>query len=172
MNNVLFNDSEVFQRQRPNYLTPEQKRNFLLQKAEEIIHNNWSEDDKEEIANDLAQLIPFSGNGYRLAKEIEKLHCTYDIDVDFCEFLDSIYHDYLLEIDRNVKDWVKAHNIKPKYDKGTEVLLKNKIYGIKPNTVVFITGMYEDKAIYLIHEDKNRNGGYLVAYETLEKSIN
>lgn len=168
---TLFNDSEIFQKERPIALSKEQKRIFLLKQAAEIIINQWSDDNAEDIADDLAMLVPFSGNGFELGKEIEKLNCYYDVDLSFCEFLENLFHSYQIEIDKNVKDWVKAHSIKPKFEKGQKVILKNKLAGIPAHTPVYITGLYEDRAIYLISEDKNKNGGYLVAYEKLENSI-
>lgn len=168
--NMLFNDNEVFQKERPTGLSEQQKKDFLLLNAHEIIKNKWSDDNPEDIADDLISLIPFSANGFDLGKQIENLNCCYDVDIAFCEFLEDLYYSYSKEIDKNVKTWVKAHNIKPVFRKGDELMLKKNISGILANTIVYVTGMYEDTGIYLIHQDKNRNGGYLVAYEKLENS--
>jgi len=167
----LFKEKEIFQKERPVKLTDSQKKEFYLKLAEEVIKNNWSTDDEEAIAEDLSNLS-FYDNGYEMAKELEGCHSDayYDIDPSFCEWLDDIEHLYRREVDENVKVWVKAHEIKPKYSKGTKLnVLMDFSQSFKRGDVIYITGIYENTALYVLHSDPDHKGGVLIPFEKVEK---
>lgn len=168
----LFSDKETFQKERPSKLTERQRNEFYLIMADEVIKNNWSEDDREDIAKDLSSLT-FYGNGYDMAKELEghSSFADYNIDPSFCEWLDFLEHNYRIKIDENIKEWVKAHDVKPKYQIGDQLIIINDFTrSLKINDKVYITGIYIDVARYVLHEDKYYKGGILLPFENVEEN--
>ena len=107
------------------------------------------------------------------AENLEKYssNASYNIDTEFIEFLDdfdSNRNDILRE---NVKDWVKAFNPQPKFDKGQKLIVKIPIFrDTKKESIIYITGFDEKSANYLIHADEKQDGGFVVAYEKIENN--
>lgn len=168
----LFSDSEVFQKSRPMKPTEQQLSDFYSKMAKEIIAENFSNSDEEDIVEDLKDLYPFNGNGYELAKELDRgrSSATYDFDPRFCEWLDDLSYEYKKVNDQNIKDWALAHKPQPKFEKGSEILIAETIHsGLKKGNRVFVTGIDPEMATYYIHENKDNNGGYVVAFEIIEQ---
>jgi hypothetical protein len=115
--NTLFRKDDFFVKERPCKLTNGQKETFYLEKAKEVISNGWSKSDPETIAEDLESICRLHDNGFEMAKQIENELGYYDIDVSFCEFLESLDFAYCEAVNENVKAWVKAHEIKPWFKK-------------------------------------------------------
>ena len=91
--NLLFQDSDVFTKERPIELSHSQKESVYKKLAKEIIDNDWSDDNIEDIILDLKSLS-FSNSGYEKAKELESFNakCSYSIDTEFilkCVYLDT-----------------------------------------------------------------------------------
>ena len=61
--NLLFQDSDVFTKERPIELSHSQKESVYKKLAKEIIDNDWSDDNIEDIIFDLKSLS-FSNSGY------------------------------------------------------------------------------------------------------------
>jgi hypothetical protein len=173
--NQLFSDSETFQKERPTKPSEVQKVKFYNDMAQEVIDNGWSSDSVSDIANDLEELYPFYGNGYDLAKNLEKGYrnqASYDIDPSFCEWLDNLDYEYRRLVEENVRTWVKAHNPQPKYKVGESVVLsKNLNREMNAGQTFYITGLQPEEANYLVWKDKKHNGGCVIAYERLEDAV-
>jgi len=170
MTQKLFNDSEVYQKERPKNITKEQEDDFYQDMAEQIIDNHWSKSPIENIIHDLSE-VSISDSGYEIAKSLEgyRMKGSYDIDSSFIEFLEGLDYEKRLILRNNVKDWVKAHNPKPKFKKGDKLLVVESIfYEMKKDSIIYITGNKEDEAVYYAHKNKDNNGGYILDYEEVE----
>jgi len=168
----LFSDSETYTKVRPIKITAEQEQQFYKGLAEEIIDNKWSESDVEDIAEDISKLS-LHDNGYEIAKSLEgsRNKAYYEIDVEFCEFLDCISWKKGNILENNVKDWVKAHNPQPKFLHRQRLIVEKDLNREKKiGTIVFVTGLAEERACYLIDENPEREGGTIIAYELVESN--
>jgi len=166
----LFNDSEVFTKERPTKPTQQQLTTFYSQMAKEIIAEGYSSSDEEDIIADLINL-DVRDNGFEMAKSLESFRAkaSYDISVDFCEWLEWFSNEYRRLNEKNIEDWVKAHNIKPQLKKGQKLAITITLnFYNKAGKIIYITGINEQRAYYLIAEDHNRNGGTIIPYEKLE----
>ena len=171
METRLFPDSETFTTVRPKGLTDDQQLILYTKFASEIRKNKWSKSTIEEIVSDLKD-INLNDDGYEVAKKFESrlLSGRYDIDTQFVEYLDCLSHEEDSIHRKNVKDWVKAHNIKPKYATGTMLIIDTTLnYHQKKGNTVYINGLNKEEAYYLIHEDPDRKGGIVVPYEIVEE---
>lgn len=176
---TLFNDSEVYQKERPDKLTEGQSKDLYERLAKEIIANGWSSDEVEDIAKDLQQMEWRFGryNGFELGKDFDSgynMGCSYEVDTYFCEWLDSLDYEYREAVEKNVKDWVKAHSITAKLSKGDEAVSSKDIMGttpIKKGDKIYITGIKTETATYTIWNDKEHNGGYVFPFEVIENNI-
>lgn len=167
----LFEDKETFQSERPKRITEQQKTDFYLIIAKEIVNDGYVTDTTfEDIAEDLEKIgIRDYDNGYEIAKKLDD-DCGYSIDPMFVDFLDTISHRLRNIHEDNVKDWVKAKQPKPIFSVGDCVKI-NKMIGWNKELKdgeAFITGIQKETAQYLIHKDKGRKGGFVVDFEIVE----
>jgi len=172
MEQKLFSDSEVFQKERPKGLTQQQEDTFYLEQARDLIKNGYSEDEEEDVAEDLRYLYPFNDNGFEMAQSLEGTNrkAYYDIDTQFCEWLDCLHFAYSKIERKNVLDWVAAHNPQPKFETGTKFLIvENLNHKLKKDMIVYINGGRPEEAVYWINVDPNVYGGTVIAYEKVEK---
>lgn len=171
MENKLFSDAEVFQKERPTKCTDSQLKEFYTKMANELKSEGHSDSPINLIAHDLENLFPFIGNGYEMAKKLEgySAKASYDLGTSLCEFLDRLEIEYNEILEDNVKTWVKAHNPKPMFKKGDKLLVVESIDWVaKSGEFIYVNGDKESVANYLVHQDKERNGGYVIAYEKIE----
>lgn len=171
--NQLFTDAETLSKTRPTGITEAQEQAFYREAAQQIVKNGWSRDAIEDIMEDLAELS-FSDSGYEMAKDLESYsrHATYQIDSFFISFLEDLDHEKDQILWNNVKAWVKARNPQPLLNKGAKVILQKALgYQMKQGATFYITGLSEDVGSYLISQDPNKNGGYVIAYERLEDCL-
>lgn len=169
---TLFPDSEVFQKERPTKITNAQKIAFYKKLAKEIRKSKWSSSPEDDIVEDLESLYPFNGNGYELAKKLENYgkKAVYSIDTDLCEWLECIDSEYREIIKSNVKQWVKAHNPQPKFKIGSLLLITEKInFQLPVGKNVYITGINDKEAYYLINEEFKKNNGICIDFEKAER---
>lgn len=170
----LFSDTEVFQAERPTKITDEQFKKVYTSIAEEIIQCNLSTSNIETIISDL-ETLDKNCTGFEMATLLADGYCyegTYETNSQLVEILESIDS----EIDdfhrQNVKDWVKARNIKPTLEKGLKFeFISNIPYSLKANKEYYITTINKELAYYTVDEDKNRKGGRVLAFEKLENNI-
>jgi hypothetical protein len=165
----LFNDAELFQKERPNGVTEQQKLEIFKEIAEKIIKNNWSDAEIEDIIEDLKK-ISYNDDGYDIAKYLDDYgDCWYDIDSEFVEYMDSISYTFWKRSEKNQEEWIKAHGIKPLLSKGTEITLKNKLNNkLLSGMIVYITGIDERSGKYILNSDKDTYGGTLIPFEKIE----
>ena len=125
---MIFNEKDTFQKERPKGITDLQRQNLIKKLAGEIIDNGWSDSKIEVIITDLDSLSAW-GAGFKLAKELDSNApaCRYRIDADFIEWLDDFGIGFTEIKFQNLKAWVSAHNVKPKFAKGQKLKIKNKI---------------------------------------------
>ena len=172
--NKLINDSEVFQKERPTKITEKQKIKVFTEVAESILEWNLSKDSIETIVSDLYQLN-LNDTGFEMAKDLEDgwdMVGSYEIDSNFVEILESITSLINDENTKNVKEWVKAHSVKPNFKIGDEFTLKiAPFFSFSVGDKVYITMINSEKAYYCINKDKNGNGGTVVPFEKLERCI-
>lgn len=168
--NTLFPDSETISKHRPTKATDAQLQAFYKEYAEEIIENGWAVDDLEDVVHDVSNISSYD-SGYEIAKSLEGYGSrgSYDIDTSFIEFLDDFSWRKQELLDNNVKLWAQAHNIQPKFSKGQKLIVEqglNREY-VK-GCIVYVNGFSIDRACYWIDQDKERNGGTVLAYEKVE----
>ena len=167
----LFNDNEVFQKERPTNITKEQAQALYEKIADEIIKFGHSKaEEREFIIEDLSG-ISFNENGYEIAKKLEdNCSATYDFDEEFVSYLGGIYRDLDSVHNKNIQDWVEANGIKPKISKGQELMVEIDLNRHKKKgAIVYVNGWDEKRAVYYIDEDPKKNGGTIIAYEVVEK---
>lgn len=168
----LFSDSETFTKVRPTKITEQQEQDFFKSFAQQIIDNNWSDSDLDDVIEDVST-ISSNDNGYEIAKHLEDSYrkASYEIDVDFVEFLDSFGHEKSSILEKNIKEWVEAHNPQPKFKKGQKLVVQEDLnYFKKKGAIVYVTGFQEKYANYLIDENIYKNGGTIIPYEKIENN--
>ncbi len=166
----LFSDSKVMLNIRPTKITKQQEEDYYIGVAEEIISNQWSDSPIEKIIKDLDE-ISSSDSGYEIAKKLEgySSKASYSINTAFIEFLDDFDYNKSDILRGNIKDWVKVHNPKPKLKNGQKLIIETPLFrNQKKGDIVYVTGKCDKEANYYIHEDKEHNGGYVIAYERVE----
>ncbi len=171
---TLFKDSEVFTKNRPSKITEKQHNDLLIKLANDIINEGWSNSDADTIITDLEDLTKYD-SGFELAKELDGITAkgSYDIDTQFIEWLDdygSYFNDILRE---NIKTWVNAHNIKPKFNKqkALKIKLKLSLYSdLKIGDIVYINSIYEKDATYGISRVLNDRRNTIYNFELIENS--
>lgn len=173
METLLFKDSEMFVKERPDKLTEKQEAEIWHKLAKEVIDNKWSNEDINVIIEDL-QKLSMSDSGYEMAKDLEGFgsNGNYNIDTSFIEWLDMLYSDFDDAKRENVKRWIKAHNIKPKYNEGTQLIIKEAISRnpeLQIGKVIFVNGFYENEAKYCVSNKKDSESNVLIVYEKIEK---
>jgi len=170
---LLFPDSETFVKERPTKLTEKQETEIWQKLAKEVIESGWSDDDIDDIIEDL-QNLSMSDSGYEKAKDLERFSskASYDIDTSFVEWLDMLDSDFNDARSENVKLWVIAHDIKPKYEKGTQLIVKEYISRspeLATGKVLFINGLHENEAQYLVSNYKDSKRNLVIDYERIEQ---
>ena len=171
----LIKDSETFQKERPLTITNEQRNEVLKEVANDIIQWQLSKSSLEQIIADLDEVYSGSESGFEMAKELEDGYHTfghYEVNsqlVELLESIDSLVDDFKR---KNIQEWVKAHNIKPKFKIGDGFVLKNSpSYGFNIGEKVFITMLNSENAYYCINKVENRNGGRVIVFEKLEQCV-
>lgn len=170
--NTLFNDSETFQKERPQKPTEKQVEEFYKKMAKEIKEEGFSQSNEDDIISDLRELYPFYDSGYEMAKRLEgwNVKANYQINASFIEWLENLDYEYRELNAKNIKEWVKAHNPQPLFTKGQKLLINEKLcYQKNAGSFVFVNGFSKDSACYLINENPNRQGGTVLAYELVEQ---
>ena len=173
METLLFKDSETFIKERPTKVTEMQEAEIWQKLAKEVIDNGWSDDDIDTIIEDLQNLSMYD-SGYKKAKDLESFrsNASYDIDTSFIEWLDMLDSDFDHARRENVKRWVEAHDIKPKYKIGTQLIVKEhftRSHELQVGKVIFVNGFYEDEAKYCVSNEKDSKRNILINYEDIER---
>lgn len=169
--NKLFDDTLYVQKERPVRITNQQKDELYVKLANEVIEGNYSNSYIKVIIDDLRSLN-INDSEYEKAKNLENYGTgSYDISIEFIEWLDCMrfYKDEILR--DNIKLWVKANNPQPKFKTGTKLIIENSLNIQKTKgSIVYVTGIRNDEANYLIDSDINRSGGTVIAYEKVESN--
>ena len=173
METLLFKDSETFIKERPTKLSEKQEDEIWQKLAKDVIDNGWSDDDIDTIIEDL-QNLSMSDSGYEMAKDLEGFSSngSYDIDTSFIEWLDWLYSDFDDARRENVNRWVKAHDIKPKYEIGTQLVVKEyftRSHELQVGKVISVNGYYEKEAMYCVSNEKDSKRNVLIIYEDIER---
>ena len=169
----LFEDKEVFQKERPLYLNNQQLRELCNRLAKELQAENYSTSKVSDISDDLFNHVDFNDDGYQIGKTLESLTCSasYKFNSMFVEHLDWFNSAKSDKLEGYVKEWVKAHDIKPEYDKGNELISFGAVsYAFKKGGTFFITGMRKETACYYINNNKDGNGGVVISFEKIESN--
>ena len=160
-------------KERPSELSEKQETEIWNKLAKEVIDNGWSYDNIDTIIEDL-KCLSMSDSGYEMAKYLEGFSAngSYDIDTSFIVWLDMLDIDFDNARRENVKLWVKAHGIKPKYEIGAQLLV-NELFSRMPELqvgkIIFINGYYENEAKYCVSNDKDSKRNILIVYENIEQ---
>lgn len=171
---TLFNDSEVFTKERPKKLTPKQKHSLMLELAKEVKESRWSSDSIEDIADDLGGIYG-GDNGYDIAKDLDDFssNASYDIDSSFVEWLDGFCWNEWQEIEKFEKQWVKAHSIEPKFKHGSKLVinipLNRHLKEFQEGEIVFVNGNRSETAKYYISTNKSDKRNTVFDYERIEE---
>lgn len=168
----LFTDSELFAKERPDFITDSQKENLINNIVDDIINNGYSDSEKDDIRSDIESIYPFKETGFQLAKSLDSYmaNAEYDFTTEFIDFLHYIQFEKERIVKENVKQWVKAHKIKPKFADGCELIVKNDMIGtiFKEGDIVYVNYHYPETATYVIDKDPERKGGTLIPFEKVE----
>jgi len=169
----LFDDTLFVQKERPTKITDQQEEKMYLDLAKECIKYQYSSDDEETIAEDLKELS-INDSGFEKAKDLEDNgNASYEFDGDFIDWLDGIDYKRSDILKENVKLWVKAHNPQPKLEKCTKLkIVESLSYSkdLRKDCVVYVTGINIEQAYYTISDDKEKQGGYVLAFEKVESN--
>lgn len=167
----LFDDNLLIQKERPTQITKQQEEKMFVDLAKEVIKYQYSSDDEETIAEDLKELSQ-RDNGFEKAKDLESDgNASYTFDGDFIDWLDGMDYSRDEILKENVKLWVKAHNPQPKLEKGIKLkIVESLSYSkdLRKDNIVYVTGINMEQAYYTISDDKEKNGGYVLAFEKVE----
>ena len=169
----LFDDTLLIQKERPTKITKQQEEKMFIDLAKECIKYQYSSDDEETIAEDLKELST-NDSGFEKAKDLEDNgNASYEIDGDFIDWLDWTDHKRSEILTENVKLWVKAHNPQPKLENGTKLkIVESLSYSkdLRKDCVAYVTGINMEQAYYTISDDKEKQGGYVLAFEKVESN--
>jgi hypothetical protein len=173
METLLFKDSEVFVKERPTKLGEKQEAEIWLKIAQEVIDNDWSDNSIDDIIEDLQGLSKFD-DGFEKAKDLDgwKGNASYTIDSEFVSWLDNFDSEFNDAIKENVRRWVKAHDIKPKLETGTKLIINtqfSKDPKMKVGETIYINGFYEKEAEYYVSTEKGVSRNLCVHYEKIEQ---
>jgi len=168
----LFKDSETFILKRPKIITEKQESELLIKMAKEIIENGWSDSPIEDIVLDLETLSHYD-TGYELAKDLEHIssYSNYNINVNFIEWLCDFHNKYSEIIEKNIKDWVNVHNIKPKLENGSKLKINSKLTPYSKfniGDVIFINNIHKNTATYSVSLTLNDNVNDIYDFEAIE----
>lgn len=177
---MLFEDSELFEKERPKTMTVNQSIKMYRDIAEDIMRNQWSKPWSllEDIISDLED-ISLHESGFEIAKELEATrNANYDFTPQFIEYLDGVGFKEISIIDQNIRNWVNVHNIKPKLKVCETFTLKKTV---NPNSkftkgsLWIVHRIDEDVAIYALKEILSNtmlsNAIYFAKYEEIEINI-
>jgi hypothetical protein len=124
----------------------------------------------EDVIYDVSR-ISTNDSGYEIAKDLERGRAYYDIDTQFIEYLDDFGYGKRKILEKNVSDWVNAHNPKPKFEIGSKLIVNKSMYFRNViGEIVFVNGYSKGQACYLVDKDPKRNGGTVISYEKVEDS--
>lgn len=168
----LFDENVGIVNIRPAEITKQQREQLFLKLADEVIENQYCKNgDIETIAYDLGKLTP-NDSGFEKAKQLEDdSFLTYAFEGDFIDFLDGIDAEIHCVLNENVKLWVKAYDIKPKLEIAQKLLILSNLNRLqKANDIVYVNGIQEQTANYIIDIDPNRKGGIVIPFEVVESN--
>jgi hypothetical protein len=169
----LFDDTLLIQKERPTQITKQQEEKMFVDLAKECIKYQYSSDDEEAVAEDLKKLSR-NDNGFEKAKDLDDNgNASYEFDGDFIYWLGGMDYKRSDILKENVKLWVKAHNPQPKLEKGTKLnIVESLSYSkyLRKDCVVYVTGINMEQAYYTISDDKEKQGGYVFAFEKVESN--
>ena len=169
----LFDDTLFVQKERPIKITKQQENKMFIDLAKECIKNQYSSDDEETISEDLSNLS-INDNGFEKAKALDdNANASYSFDGDFIDWLEGMDFKRDEILTENVKLWVKAHNPQPKLEKGTKLKITGHLSyqkDLRTECIVYITGINMERAYYTISDNKEKQGGYMVAFEKVESN--
>ena len=169
----LFDDTLFVQKERPIKITKQQENKMFIDLAKECIKNQYSSDDEETISEDLSNLS-INDNGFEKAKALDdNANASYSFDGDFIDWLERMDFKRDEILTENVKLWVKAHNPQPKLEKGTKLKITGHLSyqkDLRTECIVYITGINMERAYYTISDNKEKQGGYMVAFEKVESN--
>lgn len=157
---------------RPTEITKQQREELFLKLADEVIKYQYCKNgDRETIAYDLGKLTP-NDSGFEKAKQLEDdSFLTYTFEGNFIEFLDIIDSQIYLILEENVKLWAKANDIKPKLAKGQKLLVLERLnWEQTADKIVFINGIRQLTATYVVDTDPNKKVGTIIPFETVESN--
>jgi hypothetical protein len=165
----LFDDTLLVSKKRPTTITAQQSEKLFEELAEEVLVNEYSDDEVDLIKEDLNELS-LNQSGFEIAKDLESQgRADYNFQGDFIDWLENMSSRRNEIIRENVKLWAKAHNPQPKFSKGDELVVTDTIsYGIKRDLILYVYDIKMDEGIYIMAKDKAQQGGYVLEFERVE----
>lgn len=161
----LFEDSEVFQKERP-IITKTQKEELYLGWAEHCQLKNWinlrhTVDELPEVFKSLN----IYEDAYILGKELERRKIL-NTNFEVCDWLSTLKLDYEFVIYENEKTWFKVHKFKFKFPEQSTIIFKAsyRCFNIGDEGKITITN---DNGYYLVLNEKSNNV-YQIPFEILE----
>ena len=159
----------VIIKERPKAITPDQKEAYISEFAQEIKDEGFTNSPIKFIKEDLENQ-DINDDGYSIAKKLESNgKGIYKFNSMFVEFLDSFSDGINDIIKENVKKWVKENNIKPKFNNKQRLKVITKLsFDLPTDSIIYIYLVNEEHAYYVINQDINDEGGYVISYEKIE----
>lgn len=172
----LFSDSELFTDDRPNFITNDQREKLLDSLVDEIISHGYSRSPKYAIKSDLDSIVGLiMDDGYEIAKDLDDNMSSlgsYKVNSCFVEWCECIQHQVDDILSENVRDWVKAKHIEPKFKAGDLIKLGKFLSayedGYSEGDSVYIKKTYSDTAQYGISKNKDASRLLLINYERID----
>jgi len=165
----LFDDTSFIVDKRPLEITEQQRESMFITLANQVIEYNYSNDDVETIAYDLAQLSKYD-TGFDRAKDLEDNgNGDYTFDGEFISWLDNMDYEERSILSKNVKLWVSVYNPQPKFEIGDELIINSRLNSKMPvGLVIYITSFLMEEALYTVSANKDEQGGYMIPFEYVE----
>jgi hypothetical protein len=93
------------------------------------LNDTEDSDDIEEITKDLMDEIEPYKDGYKIAKALDD--CGWPSDSELVDILDDL--DFHNSLNKLTLMWIKANNIKPKFNVGDKVRVNSRLVNLKSN---------------------------------------
>lgn len=107
-----------------------------------------TEEDRQDILEQLANACRFHDDGYEVAKQLDDRH-MWESDSELVDLLDEVAFARIRAHEKAVEAWVQQHGVAPKYSVGQRVAFKRQRWD-KEKVTGEVTAVREKTAQYLV----------------------
>ncbi len=175
---LLFKPGEMPMKSRPNSRDDEivaAAVEKILPDVIEWMGEDWCEDQREQIIDDLKDSCEREDDGYQIARALERKHWTCDSRL--VEILDDFTIRAADARDKALREWVADSGIRPKLATGLSVTMRLLGKGIVTGVII---GIQTERGEYYVTVESlgqkfdpvtKLGSFYVVAWEWLEEEI-